>query len=494
MGDRSFFNLIKQSGFYAIGNAAIKLSGLILAPLYLNTSILSVDGYGQFAVLYVFAQICIAVVGLGLGNGMLRYVGKHSKEGEQDALPLTVATATIVLAVIFVGLMAAGSEWLASYFLEASTQGRVILLLGIYVACKVTAAVPMMLLRINERAGLYVLAIGLEMSVLIAGVFEFLVNQSMGIEGIFQAYALASSVQAGVLTVIMLFIVKWRLDYNLLKPVLAFGGPLVFMGLAGLILNAGDRFLLKELATNEVVGRYEWAARLSGALNLFVVQSFQLAFTVLGLKTLGSGDLSLHRRAFRHFSIWSAWAVLAISLLAFDLTAALGKIGVDAYYLTSSTLVFPLALGAMTYGVFVVINNVFFATAKTKLVTGMVIIAAGINIALNLVLIPVMGAEGAALATVVSYGLLVYLASSKAHKEINIQYRWSTFFTVVAIIVVLFLVGLTTQSWRFTPRILTRLSLVAAYFPLLFLFKIYSIEEIKQGWAFVRSKLNRTQG
>ncbi|MEM8485646.1 MAG: polysaccharide biosynthesis C-terminal domain-containing protein [Bacteroidota bacterium] len=492
MAKRSIFDLIKQSGLYALGNVAIKLSGLFLAPLYLNSSILSVKAYGQFATLFVFAQICIIVAGLGLGNGLLRYVGRDERAGEQEALPFTAVVASIGFAGLFWLILQFFAEPLASYFLDDTGAGHVILFLGIYIGCKVIAAVPMMLLRIQERPGVYVLVIMLEMVVLIGGVYVFLAAQQRGIEGIYMAYACASGLQVFVLLVALLSSIKWQFKVGLLRPLLAYGGPLIFMGLAGLVLNAGDRFLLKELASDETVAMYEWAARLSGVLNLFVVQSFQLAFTILGLKTLGSGDLSLHRRAFRHFSIWAAWFVLGIALLAFDLTAALGRIGVDAYYLESTILVFPLALGAMLYGVFVVINNIFFATNKTHLISWMVSIAAVLNVLLNLALIPTTGAYGAAAATVLSYGILVFLANRLAGKEIDIQYRWSTFAIVLGIVTCLFVLGLLTQEFALVPRIFARVLLILTYFPLLFLFRLYSRDEIAQGWQFIKEKIGWT--
>ncbi len=492
MAKRSIFDLIKQSGLYALGNVAIKLSGLFLAPLYLNSSILSVKAYGQFATLFVFAQICIIVAGLGLGNGLLRYVGRDERAGEQAALPFTAVVASIGFAGVFWLILQFFAEPLAGYFLDDAGAAHVIRFLGIYIGCKVIAAVPMMLLRIQERPGVYVLVIVLEMLVLIGGVYFFLASQQRGIEGIYMAYACASGLQVLVLLVALLSSIKWQFQAALLRPLLTYGGPLIFMGLAGLVLNAGDRFLLKELASDETVAMYEWAARLSGVLNLFVVQSFQLAFTILGLKTLGSGDLSLHRRAFRHFSIWAAWFVLGIALLAFDLTAALGRVGVDAYYLESTILVFPLALGAMLYGVFVVINNIFFATNKTHLISWMVTIAAVLNIILNVALIPHTGAYGAAAATVLSYGVLVFLANRLARKEIDIQYSWVTFAVVLVIVTVLFAVGLLTQEFALVPRIIARVLLILSYFPLLFLFRLYRRDEVSAGWRFIKAKLGWT--
>ncbi len=494
MGNRSFFNLIKQSGLYALGNMAIKLSGLVLAPLYLNSQILSLEAYGQFAVLQVFAQLCIIIVGFGFGNGLLRFVGQGEKDKEEVSLPFTAVVSTIFLAAIYSIVIWMLDDRLAAYFLDDATQQRSILYLGIYVAFKVISSVPMMLLRIQERAGLYVMVVVLEMLVLIGGVYQFLANQFMGLEGVYLAYALASGGQMLVLLVALAFRIKWHFNWKLLKPVFAYGGPLIFAGLASLALNAGDRFILKELSTDAIVGKYEWAARLSGVLNLFIVQSFQLAFTVLGLKTLGGGDLSLHRRAFRHFSIWAAWAVLGISLLAFDLTAALGRIGVDEYYLSSAVLVFPLSLGAMLYGVYVVINNVFYATGRTRMITWLVIGATVLNIVLNILMIPLFEAFGAAAATVVSYAILVWLANQKARQEIDISYRWGTFFAVIGVILVLFSVGMLTQSWAAGSRIAARLFIVFMYFPCLFVLKIYTREEITMGWNFVKQKLDRTQG
>lgn len=492
MAKRSIFDLVKQSGLYALGNVAIKLSGLFLAPLYLNSSILSVKAYGQFATLYVFAQICIIVAGLGLGNGLLRYVGRDERAGEKEALPFTAVAASIGLAGVFWLILQSFAAPLAGYFLDDAGAGQVIIFLGIYIGCKIIAAVPMMLLRIQERPGVYVLVIVLEMLVLIGGVYFFLATQQRGIEGIYMAYACASGLQVLVLLGALLASIKWQFKAALLKPLLTYGGPLIFMGLAGLVLNAGDRFLLKELASDEIVAMYEWAARLSGVLNLFVVQSFQLAFTILGLKTLGSGDLSLHRRAFRHFSIWAAWFVLGIALLSYDLTALLGKVGVDAYYLESTILVFPLALGAMLYGVFVVINNIFFATNKTHLISWMVSVAAVLNIVLNLALIPYSGAYGAAAATVLSYGILVFFANRLARKEIDIQYKWTTFASVLGIVTVLFAAGLMTQELTLWPRLITRVLLILSYFPLLFLFRIYRSDEVSTGIQFIKEKIGWT--
>ncbi|MEL6614322.1 MAG: hypothetical protein AAFQ43_01215, partial [Bacteroidota bacterium] len=63
------WRLIRQSGLYALSGVALKLGGLLLAPLYLDTTLLPQAQYGQLFLLEVTAQIGILLGGLGLASG-----------------------------------------------------------------------------------------------------------------------------------------------------------------------------------------------------------------------------------------------------------------------------------------------------------------------------------------------------------------------------------------------------------------------------------------
>src|SRR5690606_24400901 len=121
---------------------------------------------------------------------------------------------------------------------------------------------------------------------------------------------------------------RGRVDLGLARRLVAFGAPLVASGLAARFLAVGDRFLLDWLLGPAAVAEYEWASKIGGVLNMFFVQSFQLAFTVIGLKALaaapgGGGAAPLHRSVFRHFAVWPAWAALGLALLPPDGTRLL---------------------------------------------------------------------------------------------------------------------------------------------------------------------------
>ena len=495
MAEKKLSGLARQSGIYALGNAAAKLSGLVLAPLYLNTAYLSLESYGYFALLIVTAQLGIFVAGLGLGTGLLKFMSDPQHVAERGALPFTALAATVGAAGLAFGLIWLLDGVLAQALLDGAEQRHLVRILAVYVAFKVVGAIPMMLLRIEERAAWYAVAMTAEIVVLIGGVYYFLAARGMGLEGIMLAYALSAGVSMVVLTGVMLSVVPWTFRARLMRPLMRYGTPLVLASLAGWFLNAGDRYLLKWLVDIEVVGIYDWAARISGVLNMLFVQSFQLAFSVLGLKTLGAGDVSLHRRTFRHYVIWTGWAVLGLSLFTFDaMTVLVEGFDINPDYLEADRLVLPLALGFMAYGIYVVVNNVLYATGHTKVIGVNVALAAVLNAGLNIALIPVLGALGAALTTLFSYAVLAGLSARIATGKVHINYDGRVLFVVLLLVVGLYGLMWPSRDWSMALRLPLRLGAILAYLPLLVVFRLYTWEEVRLGWRHAKAQWARLRG
>lgn len=496
MAERKLLSLVRQSGIYALGNAAAKLSGLVLAPLYLNEAYLSPESFGYFALLIVTSQLGIFVAGLGLGTGLLKFMSDPQHAAERGALPFTALVATVGAAVLAFGLIWLLDGALAQVLLDGVEQRYLVRIMAVYVAFKVVGAIPMMLLRIEERAGWYAIAMTAEIGVLIGGVYYFLAVREMGLEGIMIAYALSAGVSMVVLTGVMLSAVRWTFRARLMQPLMHYGAPLVLASLAGWFLNAGDRYLLRWLddPNGNGLAVYEWAARISGVLNMLFVQSFQLAFSVLGIKSLGTGDTSLYRRTFRHYVIWTGWAVLGLSLLTFDAMVVLVGFGANLLYLEADRLVLPLALGFMAYGIYVVVNNVLFATGHTKVIGANVALAAVLNAGLNLALIPVLGALGAALTTLFSYAVLAGLSARIATGKVHVNYDGRVLLVVLILVVGLYGLMWPSRAWSMPLRLPLRLAVILAYLPLLVVFKLYTWEEVRLGWRHAKAQWARLRG
>ncbi len=456
--------LARQSGIYAVGNAAVKAAGLALAPLLLNPAYLGVEQFGYFALLMTSAQLGIYVVGMGLSTGLVKHLSDPSGSLDRDALPFTALAASVVAAVVAAGLLSAAAGPFAAFLLDDPARDRLVWALAAYVAFKAVAAVPMTVLRTRERAGVFVIATASELVALVALAWWLLTARGMGLEGVMLAHAASAGLSAAVMGGHLLVTGERRFDRMALKPLLAYGLPLVLASLAGWFLNAGDRYLLKWLADPRAVAGYDWAARIAGLVNMLFVQSFQTAFTVLGMKALAEGEDRFYPRAMRHYVVWTGAAVLALSLFTEDGMRLLVLLfDVDPFYTGAGDLVFPLALGFMAFGIYVIVNNVLLATGRTRIVGTTVLFAAALNAGLNLLFIPRWGAFGAALATVVAYTALAVAAARAARREARIAYDWRIPIAVVGALVLLAWIGSLAGTLEAPARLAVRGLLLAAY-------------------------------
>jgi O-antigen/teichoic acid export membrane protein len=473
-----FSKLVKQGSVYALGNAAIKASGLLLAPFYLDEALLARTAFGNLVLIEATAQLLIPLIGLGLTTAMLRFVADDRKASEHADVPITALAASVVF--VFLGMMILwpAATPFAQVFLgpDGGIQARLAL---VYIGFKVIGAVPLMLIRARERVWLYVVAMVCEIGILIGGAYYALAIAGEGLTGFLWAYVISAGVSALILAAGLVFVSPGRIRLSLARKLLTFGLPVAAAGVALPVLHVGDRYLLEILASTEELAIYGWAARLSGALNMFVVQSFQLSFSVIGLKMLGSAHaegVALHRRVYRLYLFGAGWGALVLSLFAYDVTAFISP---SVVYLDSASLVLPLSLGFVVYGLFVISANFLYAGDRPGVVGAGVTIAALLNIGLNVIFIPMWGGLGAALATLVSYGLLGIGTLFLVGKQTGTRFSPYILVATLAGTAMLWAAGLPAYGMATAPRLIYFSGLSCAFPLLMILFRVYSPDEIK---------------
>ncbi len=483
----SMARLLRHTGIYAIGTVVAKLSGLLLAPLYLDPGLLPMEAYGQLQVLDAMAQVAIPLFGLGLGSGLLKFTADSCMKDDHEALPLTTLIAAGGMAVLAFLCFWFSAPLIGRFVFGSSDGGPVSRMLAAYVGLKVVAIVPYMLLRTRERVGIYVTVVMLEIVLLVVGVYYYLVIDPMGLEGVIRAYLWSSGACTTLLTAGMLARIPFRVHWRLLRPLVCFGAPIALSGLSYLFLNKGDILILNWLSDAKSVGEYGWASRLGGTINMFFVQSLQLAFHVIGIKQISAagGDVSLHRRAFRHCVIWMGWGVLGVSLFSYDLTACLTS---SPDYPAATRMVLPIALGFMAYGLNTIVITVLYAKGKTREIATVVIGCALLNIVLNIVLIPHFGAAAAAVTTCFSYLALLAVMACLAQRLVRIDYAWRLLGSVILLIVVLYLIAEPSLAWMTGQRLGLRFGLIAAYPVLVLALGLYRRAELERArqWTLQR--------
>lgn len=478
--------LVQQSGIYAIVNVVGKLSGILLLALYGDPQVLSTADFGYFGGLNAVMMFAILIAGLGLPLGIIRFASAPTLgEDERAAVPATALLVAAIAGVLFTvigwALAALGAEALFG------DPGRadVIRWLALFVGFKTVLDVSYTVLRQREQAGAFALIGAIEVLILAGAVALFLLRGE-GLAGVMKGYALSAGVVAAIVTPMMLLRIERRIRRDLIGPMLAFGAPLIASGIAGRFLNLGDRFLILFFLGPEANAPYEWAARFGGVVNTFLVQSFMLAFTVLGMKALDeTGTPDLHRQSFRHFAALAGWVVLGLALFVGDVSRALTDVPA---YIETDGLVLLVAGGFAFYGLYYVVVNVLYVAGRTRAVALSVGGAALLNLVLNLVLIPLLGIAGAAVATLISYAALAVGTARLAQSSTPVDYPWASLVSVSALVGGLWLLGQPTESWALAPRLAVRAGLALAYLPGLWALGVYGRDDWARGIDVIRRR------
>lgn len=484
--------LLRQGGMYTLSNLAVKVAGLLLLVLFLNPAFLDQADYGRFQLLEVLSQVLILLGGMGMAAGLLKFLHDESYADDREALPFTALVAAAFCGFAVAALTCLFARPLASFLVDDPTAVVPVYLTGLYVALKIIGAVPFMMLRVHERAGLFALAAAGEAVLLIAAISVQLVVLKAGLNGIMVGYVTSAAGSTLLLSWALLKKNRILFRFGLLRPLAKFGAPLALAGLASVALNAGDRFILKALTDADLVAVYGLAAKYGGLVNMLFVQSFNMAFAVVGLNALSStdGGMHVHRRTFRHYIVLTGWGVLGVSLLARDVTQVLSP---NPAFLAAEPLVLPISLGFLAYGVYFIGMNVLYADGRTPTIALGVALVALLNVVLNLVTIPMWGAMGAALATLVSYVVLAAGTIIRAHSIAPVKYRWAAVAGALGILLGLWAFGQISLAWETAYRLPFRLLLIGCYPAFIVVAGLYSREELRELAHRVASFLRRSK-
>ena len=471
--------LVKQTGIYGLGNLLLKLAGFLLAFLYLDPALLSQESFGRLALLEATGKVVVPLFGLGLANGLLKFWGGPDDRREREELSYTALVGGAATGAVAAGLAVALAEPLAAALLDDARYAPAVRLMGVYVGFRVLALAPTMFIRNQEWVWLSVAAIFGEMVLLVAGAYVALVVYGAGLNGLMVAYVVSAGASALVLAGGVAVRLPWRFRPDALRRLVAFGAPLAVAGVGVILLNLADRYLLKWLADLDTVAVYDWASRLGSVLYLLLVTSFSSAFSVLGVKELDrdGGGAALHRRTFRHYVVWAGWGVLGLSLFAYDGTRWISD---NPAFLAVETLVLPVAVGFMVYGVYYILVNILYAAGLTGRIATNLVAATALNVALNVALIPSLGAVGAAVATVAAYTALMAVTAWTVTRETGTRFTWSQLARGLALVVVLFGVGHLSLEWSTFARLAWRGGVALAYLPLVVAVGLYPWREVRE--------------
>lgn len=427
---------------YAAVGLSQRALGFVLLPLYARA--LSPEEYGQVSLLLIISGAVGLILSFGLEFAVFRGFFQLSRDVEERerylnsigifllVVPNAVSAAAAVTILAFADLGSISPGFLAIELVATS----------IYLSGTV---LPFALLRAEERLRDYV-RVNATYAVTQTAVKSVLVLAlGLGVKGWVLA-DLAASV--AVLPVGLAVAGRhWRLRVRIadLRRALALGVPLLPHMLSHWALSGSDRLVLGALVSVRQLGVYSFGYQMCSVLGMILAE--------IGRASMPAYGRFLADQTNNQALTATATAqVLATALLG----AGMVLVGppvlvllVPASYAGAADVIPLVALGFVFQGFyFIPMNQLSVVAGDTRWVWVATVVAAGVNVGLNVLTVPHWGITAAAFNTAVGYAVLLALVSSYRrirHGSTLVSLDWRLLGPALAASFVLCLAGLAVR-------------------------------------------------
>jgi len=477
--NKNIKELSRHSIIYGVGILS-RLSSFILLPIH--TAFLSQYDYGILTLVLSFIGIATVFTTYGLNVSFLRwYVPETDAQERKRIFSICyygIAGVTLLLTVLIVT-----SSALISDILFSDTSYKPMLLLaGFILLMDSLFHFPQILLQAQKHSLGYIGVVFLNVTLNLVLSYYFLVHRGFGIEGVLYS-ALIAGAGAFVITIpLVLRNLTFHFSISKYKEFVKYGIPYVANYLFVVLIDLSDRFLLQRFINPEEVALYSANYKLGAAMAI-VVNAFRLAWHPFFLSISNSPDAKrTFSRVFSYFLLFSCGMFLFISIFIDDIV----RVNIGGFHLIAEeywegTFIIPWILFSYlisgAYIIFAAGIHIEKKTGYTPLFTGAGILT---NILANIILIPILGIYGAAISTVIGYGVMTLFQYFTVQKFYYIKYEFNRLLKVLVSTAIVFF---TYKLFLSESEFGIKTAILLAYPVLLYLFRFF----LKSEWNEIKS-------
>lgn len=428
-------NLLYNVIIFAIGTLGSKLLQFLLIPYY--TDVLSTAEYGTVDLLQNVGLVLIPVFSLTIFDAVFRYaMDKNYDKKAVFTSGMAVVTGGAVLLIAFSAILDA-----------ANIYSEYIWLIAWYTISNMMRSVVSQFTRAIDKVKLYTIDNFLQtLSILILNIL-FLTVFNFGIQGYMMGYIFGN-----VLSFVFLvsfgklwsYISTKDISGSLFKTLILFSIPLIPNTICWWISNSTNRFMITYYIDESATGIFSVAYKIPSMLSILSTILFQ-AWQMSANKESENKDID-------HFYGKMAEYLQCVTFLGASVIVILSKfiIGImanDAYY-EAWQYVPILVLSVVFFTLAQLLGSLYTTFKKTLMAFVTNLITAIINIALNMILIPKIGIQGACITTAISYLVLWISRIFDTRRLLKIKYNViRTVLNCVLLTVQSIIVVLEVQMW-----------------------------------------------
>jgi O-antigen/teichoic acid export membrane protein len=427
--------LLDRSAIYALGLLLLRGMSFLLIPLY--TRYLDRAEYGIVAVAASVTAVLAVLGPLSLHGALARLYFDATSGADRKRVAGALWVATILAAGLLTLLLdRLGEQW--SAVLLPDVPFRPYIRLAIWTAFLTTfGLIPLNLLQIEERPGLYVKVTVAGALVTTLCIIWLVVARRMGAYGYLLGTLIGSALLAIPYALLAARMATLRLRWDVTRAALVYSLPLVPHALAGWVLELSDRALLQRFVPLGELGLYSLGYQLASLLTM-AATAINFAWTPYMYGVVrdrpDTAAAELGRMTTYYVAVLCALA-LGVALLGGDIL----RILTEPPYHSAYRVVPLVALGLLFSGLYLVPANLLFLRSKTGLIPFVTIAAGIVNVALLLSLAPRLGIMAGAWATAAGYGVMLLLVWIAARSAFRLRYEYGRLGLLLGVAAVIFL-------------------------------------------------------
>ena len=473
----SYQRFARDVAIIGITQVLTSLGGFILLPLITKT--LGAYDYGIWAQISITISLLTPMALLGLSMALVRFLS-----AEKDPERIREGLYSIIVFVLFTGSGISFLVLLLSDPLAVSVFG------DITTSPYIKAGSFLILLSALNQLALFYFRISRQTRTFaIFTIFRVfgqlflvlaLLLSGFGVMGVILAHLTVDAALFVVAMVRIITQVGFALPkFTYLTEYLRYSLPLTPNSLIRWITDSSDRYLIGFFLGVGSVGIYSAAYAIGNLVQLFISPiQFILFPTLSKLYDEGkSNDVKVYLSySMKYFLFIAIPAVFGLTVLSKPLL----EIFTSPEFVPGSSVIPFIALAGLMAGVFQIVINITHLVKKTQFNLVIHVIAAVINVILNVLLIPMIGILGAAIATTLSYLVMVIICTIVSFRYITFNLHWDFIIKSVAASGIMAGGIIFMQPAGFTLLIMAIIFGVLTYvFCMIVLFKSFNSREIE---------------
>jgi len=419
---------------YGFINILNKIVPFLLLPV-ITRMLPDASDFGVYSMFTLLVGFGTPLAVLGLYDAMFRLY--FDKDDQQYRYDVTTTTQRIILvaSTIISIILVLFSNQLSLLFFGELSYNNIVMLAGIGIFLGANLNPIQTPTRMQNERKTFVMS-GLISSTVMYGLSLLLIYKGFSYFGLIYANFATS-----LLMVIFFwirnknFFLKGSYDKNIARDLFKIGIPLIPTFLIYWIYDSMDKIMITNMIGTSEMGIYSIGAKIAQVSQL-IYAGFAGGWQYFAFSTMKDDDqVELNSKVFEYLG---AISVLSLVII-YPFIPYIFKMLFTGDYVTGYVVAPYLYLSPLLLMLFQVAGNQFLVIKKSFLSTISLSIGAALNVGLNLILIKVIGIEGAAIATLIGYSVTLVLVMIMSKKMKLMSYSRRIIFTLILLTIYLYI-------------------------------------------------------